>query len=332
MAKSVDSPVECKLPGEPAPREELVRQYESWRWNNVKEGPGQAAIFDLLVPKPEDTFRWRMQMDCGCIREITTRGDDVEQLLAKSDTYHFGTVKPSKRELDEENERFNAEWRESYKAKNAGEEPPDRPKRPSLKGKEKLPPGQWLCEHNSECPRYRWWGGGPVREIVEWIRRRDQPHISEPLEVDGELIGSRKEYAVWDVLLSCGHYDQKWVDDLDWKPEDGIGRKTPSKKGFLPLDEFLAEILKDRDQDTEEFWRRVYAESHPDPVPFAQCKTCGNLRSMVAYERVGFLAPKPKPVKPIKPKPVARKTLERRLQKLEAEAAQLREELTNRDD
>jgi hypothetical protein len=35
---------------------------------------------------------------------------------------------------------------------------------------------------------------------------------------------------------------------------------------------------------------------------------------------------------PIKPKPVARKTSERRLQKLEAEAAQLREELKNRDE
>lgn len=171
-----------------------------------------------------------------------------------------------------------------------------------------------------------------MREIVEWIRRRDQPQISEPLEIDGEVIGSRKDYAVWEVLLSCGHYDQEWLDDLDWKPEDGIGRKKPSKKGFLPLDELLAEILKDRgEQDDEEFWRRVYAENHPDPVPFAQCKTCGNLRSMVAYERVGFLAPKPKPVKPIKPKPVARKTLERRLQKLEAEAAQLREELKNRE-
>lgn len=102
MAKSVDSSVECKLPGEPTSREEVVRQYESRRWRNVQEGPGRAAIFDLLVPKPEDTFRWRIQLDCGCIREVTTRGDDVERLLANSDTYQFGSVRPSKRELDEE--------------------------------------------------------------------------------------------------------------------------------------------------------------------------------------------------------------------------------------
>ncbi|BBY21298.1 hypothetical protein [Mycobacterium stomatepiae] len=322
--------VERKLPGQPATREEAIREYESWRWANVKEGPGQAAIFALLTPKPEEIFRWRIQLDCGCIREVQTRGDDVQELLAQSDSYHFTSVKASERDRREANERFNADWQEDREAEAAGEEPPVRPKRPSLKGKEKLTAGQWLCEYNSECPRYRWWGGGPVREIVEWIRRRDQLHICEPLEIDGEMIGSRKEYAVWEVLLSCGHYEQKWVDDLDWKPEDGIGHKKPGKNGFLPLDELLSEIVKDREQDDERFWRRVYAENHPDPVPFAQCKTCGNLRSMVAYERVGFLAPKPKPIKPVKPRPKPRKTLERQLQKLEAEAAALRNELESR--
>jgi hypothetical protein len=104
-----------------------------------------------------------------------------------------------------------------------------------------------------------------------------------------------------------------------------------ARRGCCPWTNFSRKILHDKgDQDDEKFWRRVYTENHPDPVPFAQCKTCGNMRSMVAYERVGFLAPKPKPVKPTKPKPVARKTLERRLQKLEAEAAQLRAELKNR--
>jgi hypothetical protein len=52
-------------------------------------------------------------------------------------------------------------------------------------------------------------------------------------------------------------------------------------------------------------------------------------RTLVAYEPVGWLAPPPKPLKPVKPKPVPRKTLERRLKKLESEAAQLREELKN---
>jgi hypothetical protein len=284
---------ERKLPGEPVPREEAFREYESWRWSNVKEGPGHAAIFELLVAKPEDVFRWRIQLDCGCIREVQTRGDDVQELLAQSDSYHFTSVKPSERERKEENDRYNAEWREDHTAEAAGEKPPVRPKRPSLKGKEKLPPGEWLCEHNSECPRYRWWGGGPVRDIVEWIRRRDQPQISEPLEIDGEMIGSRKQYAVWEVVLSCGTTTRNGSMISTGSLKTASAEKSLARRGFCPLDEFLAEIVKDRDQDDEEFWRRVYAENHPDPVPFAQCKTCGNLRSMVAYERVGFLAPTP---------------------------------------
>lgn len=53
------------------------------------------------------------------------------------------------------------------------------------------------------------------------------------------------------------------------------------------------------------------------------------IRSIVAYQRVGWLEPKPKPAKP---KPPPRKTLERRLKKLEAEAADLRERLKNLPD
>jgi hypothetical protein len=67
----------------------------------------------------------------------------------------------------------------------------------------------------------------------------------------------------------------------------------------------------------------------PEPVPFTRCHTCACLRSVVAYERVGWVAPKPKPIKSVNPKPPRRETLERRLQKLESEAAQLREQLAN---
>ncbi len=83
------------------------------------------------------------------------------------------------------------------------------------------------------------------------------------------------------------------------------------------------------DSDEEAYWRRLYAEGHPEPAPFTRCNTCAGVRSVVAYQRLGWLAPKKKPVTPVKPKPVPRKTLERRLKKLESEAAQLREQLKN---
>ena len=68
----------------------------------------------------------------------------------------------------------------------------------------------------------------------------------------------------------------------------------------------------------------MYAENHPDPAPFTPCQTCACSRTITAYQRVGRLAKK---AKPVKTQPIPRKTLERRLQKLESEAAQLREKL-----
>jgi hypothetical protein len=73
----------------------------------------------------------------------------------------------------------------------------------------------------------------------------------------------------------------------------------------------------------------MYAESWPEPATFTRCRTCANSRSVVAYDRVGWVARKPKPQKPAEPQPRPRKTLERRLQKLEAEAALLREQLND---
>jgi hypothetical protein len=276
----VEKVVERKLPGSPIPREQLVRQYEDWRWRNVNVGPGQAAIFDLLVPKPEDTYQWRIQLNCGCIRDVVTHGDALERLVQRSDKYYH--------------------WH----------------------SEEQLPDGQWLC-HDPKCPKHRL-TGGPVRDIVEWRKRHDDLHHFEPMEIDGERIGKPHDDAVWDVLLSCGHLDTKFTKP-DWKPEDGPVHPKPTNE-WRGLEEILPVVAKD--QDDEAYWRRIYAEKHPEPALFKQCQTCANMRSVVAYERVGWVKPKPKPPKaPTPPKPPSRRNLQTRLRKLEAEAEQLREQL-----
>jgi hypothetical protein len=70
--------------------------------------------------------------------------------------------------------------------------------------------------------------------------------VSQPLEIDGETILGGREYAVWDVVLSCGHFVQEHTKP-GWKPEGGpIHRKTEKR---LPLNEVLEEIAKgDPDQ------------------------------------------------------------------------------------
>lgn len=39
-------------------------------------------------PDPEELYRWRIQLDCGCVQEVTTVGDDPvppgESLAASS--------------------------------------------------------------------------------------------------------------------------------------------------------------------------------------------------------------------------------------------------------
>jgi hypothetical protein len=68
----------------------------------------------------------------------------------------------------------------------------------------------------------------------------------------------------------------------------------------------------------ERIWRRA------DRVAFHWAAA----RTVVAYERIGWVAPKPKPPKqPAKPKPPSRRGLQSKLGKLEAEAARIRKQL-----
>jgi hypothetical protein len=53
------------------------RQYRS-RLNPV--------LAPLLIPDPENIYRWRVQYDCGCIDEQLATNDSVERLLAHSHT------------------------------------------------------------------------------------------------------------------------------------------------------------------------------------------------------------------------------------------------------
>jgi hypothetical protein len=146
----------------------------------------------------------------------------------------------------------------------------------------------------------------------------------EPLEVDGVIHRGESVHAVWDIVLSCGHFDTE-LTEPDWKAEDGPVRNNENQRSLEEILQVLAE-----NQDDEGYYRRMHAENWPKPVPFTRCLICARIRAVVAYERVGWLAAKPKPIKPPEPVPRPRKTIERQLKKLEAEAAQLREELKNR--
>ena len=322
------TPVEKKLPGTPIPREELVAEWRELQHSNLLKGVLASFMFDVYYSTPDKTYQWRVQFDCGCVRDVLTRdresmpADDRSALGELADSYHFGLGSPSEREKREQKKYYDKKAVEDARASFRGEEPVPDPRRPLVSGEERLPNGQFLC-HSPDCTRYQ--QGGPVRDIVSWIRRRDNLYVSEPLVIDGKTIRGEKQQAVWDVLLSCDHFGHQTAEP-DWDPKEGPRHHKGKKR--RGLDDML-EVVAQGDPDKENYWRRMYAEDHPEPAPFVYCYTCPRIRSIVAYQRIGWLEPKPKPVKP---KPPPRKTLERRLKKLEADAADLRERLKNLPD
>ncbi|MEU4351743.1 MULTISPECIES: hypothetical protein [unclassified Streptomyces] len=62
------------LPGRARPRKEALQEYEQ---ESARLGEGlPAGLGALLVPEAEQLYRWRIQLDCGCIHEVWTRGEE----------------------------------------------------------------------------------------------------------------------------------------------------------------------------------------------------------------------------------------------------------------
>jgi hypothetical protein len=71
---------ERKLAGGARSADEVMEDYRQYR---SRLNP---VLAPLLVPDPEDIYRWRVQYDCGCIEEQLATNDNVEWLLAHSHT------------------------------------------------------------------------------------------------------------------------------------------------------------------------------------------------------------------------------------------------------
>jgi hypothetical protein len=71
---------ERKLPGESRSADEVMKDYRQYR---SRLNP---VLAPLLIPDPENIYRWRVQYDCGCIDEQLATNDSVERLLAHSHT------------------------------------------------------------------------------------------------------------------------------------------------------------------------------------------------------------------------------------------------------
>jgi hypothetical protein len=69
-----------ELPGKARSADEVMEDYRQYR---SRLNP---VLAPLLVPDPENIYRWRVQYECGRIEEQLATNDNVEWLLAHSHT------------------------------------------------------------------------------------------------------------------------------------------------------------------------------------------------------------------------------------------------------
>jgi hypothetical protein len=62
-----------RLPGKAEPREDAWRAYQELNSQRRKLIP--AVLWQFWAPDPDVYYRWRVQLDCGCITEVMTWGD-----------------------------------------------------------------------------------------------------------------------------------------------------------------------------------------------------------------------------------------------------------------
>jgi len=284
-----------RLPGRTRPRDEVLSEYREHIdrvRSRIDELYGAySPIGELLrhvhARDPEETYRWRVQLDCGCVHEVLTDGD--------------GRLPVDVRWLD---------W-----------------------SRDPLPAGQYICWHEGEEEVT------PHREIVEWGRRQDDLPADgeEPPDYLNDL--SAKEWAKmrrdqprarWSVTLSCGHVGAATVKDLEWKPADGPVRR---EVGAEELAEELARIEDAAEvvgSEVAEYAKRWWGDGCPEPGTETMCFTCPRARRIVAYQRVGWLAP-PLVQHSSPKKSTSRASVQRRLREAERQAAELREQLAQLD-
>lgn len=279
----------AKIPGRARPRAQALREFEE---NVTKLRLGcNPVLWPIFVPDAKDMYRWRLQLECGCIHEVYTRGKD----------------------------RF-----------------PDEGTRRDPITRHNLPAGEFWCSNNH---------GDAVstyRDIVEWIDRkvREIPADSEePIdeEIDADTCARIRRtepctMAFWKVRLNCGHVYESVATDVSWKPGD-----TPKRFSAEHTDAARAMFEKAWAEEEGGGWpeegperdhiRRMLDLRWPRPEPERDCWACRNARRITGYQRVDWLIPRSKAVKPLSSAAIERKKNEARLAQAEAEVRRLRRQL-----
>ncbi|MBC9714312.1 hypothetical protein H9Y04_17265 [Streptomyces sp. TRM66268-LWL] len=74
ISRPAPTPELRSLPGRARPRKEVLRKVEEANAELRERLP--SALWPLMVTEAEQYYRWRVQLDCGCVDEVLTLGEE----------------------------------------------------------------------------------------------------------------------------------------------------------------------------------------------------------------------------------------------------------------
>lgn len=274
----------ARVPGRARPRTEVLREFEESVADLRRRM--EPAFWPLFIPKAEDMFRWRVKLECGCVDEVLTHGED------------------------------------RYPDQGSSTDP--------LSGY-RLPVGEYWCRSDHEAPK-------PYGDILEWVGRKVREFPPDPEEpqhgVDPETWAKIRHTephssAFWTVKLSCGHFTDSVVLDVEWQPEDGPRLVTTTRLAEMRRDfneHWASEVATGWPEEGPErdHIRKMLDLGWPRPEPEEDCYACTRGKQLTGYQRIGWLVSRPKQASP----PLTDcQITETQLAKAEAEVRRLRRKL-----
>ncbi|WP_155981262.1 hypothetical protein [Nocardia sp. BMG111209] len=271
-----------------------VKEFNANRQQQRDRVPADLVeIWELRMSKAEDLVRWRVRLDCGCVKELLLHGDmhsplevvwpssiltDGDLQLGEIEHVHKGTT---------DSYRETIEWGESRTV----DRPADAVEPPHYLSGE---PDFWAKTRHPE-----------PRTIALW---------SATLEC-----GHHTEVPVEDV-------------DWRPSDGPVITLTDEERQSRLPdFDQLVAEASTESLRVIYEHVRRMVAAGLPEPAPERRCGTCRYAHRVVSCEPNGWLVPST-PLKKPKATTPSRASLKKKLKDAEATASNLRKQLAELDD
>jgi hypothetical protein len=256
---TVTLPRLSRLPGRARPRAQVLKEVqEQVRKRRERLDP---ALWSLLVPGPEKHFRWRVQLDCDCILELRTYGEDraPHETSWIDPATGFGLPKgqvPCHHPTDEPAPyRAITKW---------------------ISRREVTSPAD-----PAECP-------ADEDPAVRRLLHRNEPKTSAFWRVELECghIGEVCTDLEWDPAAEPTRVSPERQAEMIAEFESFWENNPP------------ASVREERDR---EHYERMLAKGWPRPFTERDCWSCRSGRRIVVYQRVGWLVPPLKPAAPKPP-------------------------------